>query len=96
VEAKLGSGVVPKNPLCCFCPHAAIDDEIDAVQQGLGEAGGGVGALLVAVVERGGGAAAVGGEFIEADRGSTRRPPGKPSFWSSPDRVRNAVRPGVV
>ena len=35
----------------------------------LGEAGGGVGALLVAVVERRGGAAAVGDQFVDADRG---------------------------
>ena len=32
-------------------PHAAIDDELGAVPQGFGEAGGGVGALLVAVIE---------------------------------------------
>src|SRR4030095_4416270 len=49
-------------------PHPAIDDEVDAVEDRLGEAGGGAGALLVAVIERRGGAAAVGDQFIEADR----------------------------
>ena len=64
--------------------------------QGLGEAGGGAGALLVAVVERRGGAPAVRDQFVDADRGSTDAAAGKPSFWSSPVTVRNAVRSGVV
>ena len=63
---------------------------------GLGEAGGGAGALLVAVVERRGGASAVGDEFVDADRGIDDPAAGKPSFWSSPVTVRNAVRSGVV
>ena len=48
--------------------HAAIDDQVDAVHQGLGEAGSGVGALLVAIVEWGIGATAIGDELVQADR----------------------------
>src|SRR5258708_2548470 len=64
-----GTKRIEEGGLLLLVPHAAIDDEIDAVRQGFGEAGGGVGALLVAVVEWRGGAAAVGDELIEADRG---------------------------
>ena len=38
--------------LLLLVPYTAIDDEIDAVQDRLGEAGRGTGALLVAVIER--------------------------------------------
>ena len=97
-RAKLGmdQGIGEEPALLLLVAHAAVDDEVDAVPQGLGEAGGGVRALLVAVVEWRTGAPAVGDQFVEPIEGSTVRPPGKPSFWSSPVRVRNAVRPGVV
>src|ERR1700720_4268436 len=58
---------IEEGGLLLLVPHAAIDDQIDAVQQCLGEAGGSVGALLVAIVERCCGAAAVGDELIDAD-----------------------------
>src|SRR3982075_562114 len=60
---------IEEGGLLLLVPHAAIDDQIDAVQQCLGEAGGSIGALLVAVVERRAGAAPVGDELVDADRG---------------------------
>ena len=78
------------------CRVAAVDDQVDAVHQGLGEAGGYAGALLVAIVERRAGASAVGHEFVQSDRGIDQPAAGKPSFWSLPVTVRNAVRSGVV
>src|ERR1035437_5783284 len=53
--------------LLFLVPRAAVDDEVRAVPQCFGEAGGGVSALLVAIVKRCAGAAAVGSEFIESD-----------------------------
>ena len=50
-------------------PHPAIDDELGAVPQGFGEACGGAGALLVAVIERCGGGPAGRDQFVDAYRG---------------------------
>src|SRR5207344_673765 len=57
-----------ESALRILLPHPAIDDEIDAVQDRLGEAGGGAGALLVAVIERCGSAPAVRDQFVNAYR----------------------------
>ena len=84
--------------LLLLVPHAAVDDQVDAVHQGPGEAGGGVGALLVAVVERGGGAAAVGGEFIEPDRGIDEAAAGKTQLLvvAGQGQERGQIGRGVV
>src|SRR5207245_1437225 len=58
-------------------PHAAIDDQVDAVKDRLGEASGGALALLVAIVERGVGTPAVGGEVIEPNRRIDEAPAGE-------------------
>src|SRR5438445_6805779 len=68
VDVTVTKGV-EESCLLLLVPHATIDDEFSAIPQGLGEAGGGVGALLVTVVERRAGAAAGGDEFVETDRG---------------------------
>src|SRR6266702_5938270 len=68
VDVTVTKGI-EESCLLLLVAYATIDDEIDAIPQGLGEASGGVGALLVTVVERRAGAAAGGDEFVETDRG---------------------------
>ena len=57
-----------KARLLLLVADAAIDDQLGAVPQRLGEAGGGVEALLVAVVERRNRFPCVGDELVEPDR----------------------------
>ena len=66
--------------------------------QRLGEAGGGAGALLVAVVERRAGAAAVGDEFVEPDRGIDHPAAGKAQLLvvAGDGQERVEARRGVV
>ena len=68
VDITVAEGV-EEGGLLLLVPHPAIDDQVDAVHQGLGEAGVGVGALLVAVIEWRAGAATIGFEFIDSDGG---------------------------
>ena len=48
--------------------HATVDDELGAVPERLGKARGRIGALLVAVVQRGVRAIAGGNKLVDADR----------------------------
>src|SRR5262249_15520412 len=61
-----------KSGLALLVSDAAIDDQVDAFNDRLGEPGGGALALLVAVVERRVGAFAVGDELVDPDRGVDR------------------------
>ena len=58
-----------ESALRVLLPHAAVDDQVDTFDDRLGEARGGAGALLVAVVEGRGSAPAIGDQFVDADRG---------------------------
>src|SRR3954451_6269103 len=76
VDVTVTTGI-KESGLLLLVPHTAIDDEVDAVPEGLGEAGGGAGALLVAVVERRRGACAGGDQLVETDGGIDQPAAGK-------------------